>query len=165
GRSCARGTSPSLRPRQTTPAAAQERTRPQDESLIESAYSLNHRPDTLMLVGPDELARIRGLDADRVERALAFADACRINALSMIMEAGSGHIGTSFSSLDLLAWLHLEVLAGDDVAYSSKGHDAPALYSVLIGVGKLDFEKVHTLRREGGLPGHPDIHAVPVLAT
>ena len=36
-------------------------------------------------------------------RAAAFADACRINALSSIMEAGSGHIGTSFSVLDILA--------------------------------------------------------------
>ena len=32
--------------------------------------------------------------SDPVERAAAFADACRINALSSIMEAGSGHIGT-----------------------------------------------------------------------
>lgn len=132
---------------------------------MEAATSLHHRPDALMFVGPDELRRIRALDADPVERAHAFADACRINALSMIMEAGSGHIGTSFSSLDLLSWLHLEVLAGDDVAYSSKGHDAPAVYSVLIGVEKLAFELVHGLRRMGGLPGHPDIHAIPALDT
>ena len=49
---------------------------------------------------------------DPVARAAAFADACRINALSSIMEAGSGHIGTSFCVLDILAWLHLEVLRG-----------------------------------------------------
>ena len=40
--------------------------------------------------------------------------------------------------LDLLAWLHLEVLEGDDVCFSSKGHDAPAVYAVLAGTGKLD---------------------------
>lgn len=132
---------------------------------MEAATSLHHRPDALMFVGPDELRRIRGLDADPVERAHAFADACRINALSMIMEAGSGHIGTSFSSLDILSWLHLEVLRDDDIAYSSKGHDAPAVYSVLIGVEKIDFDLVHLLRRKEGLPGHPDIRRIPAVVT
>jgi transketolase len=102
---------------------------------------------------------------DPVQRAAAFADASRINALSSIMEAGSGHIGTSFSVLDILSWLHLEVVEGDDVVFSSKGHDAPAVYAVLAGVGKLDFALLHRLRRLGGLPGHPDIEAVPAVAT
>jgi transketolase len=53
-----------------------------------------------------ELERIRAAEADPVERAAAFADACRINALYMIARAGSGHIGTSFSCMDILAWLH-----------------------------------------------------------
>jgi transketolase len=81
------------------------------------------------------------------------------------MEAGSGHIGTCFSVLDILSWLHLELADGDDVVFSSKGHDAPPAYAVLVGVGKLDFELLHRLRRLGGLPGHPDIEAVPAVAT
>ena len=44
-----------------------------------------------------ELERIRSLDGDRYERAAAFADACRLNALYMIERAGSGHPGTTFS--------------------------------------------------------------------
>ena len=91
----------------------------------------------LRYVPLDELRRLRELDADPVERAHAFADACRINILYMIMRAGSGHIGTSFSSIDIVSWLHLEVLRDDDVYFSSKGHDAPALYAVLIGTGRL----------------------------
>src|SRR3712207_8276531 len=94
-----------------------------------------------------ELERLRGDVA-------AFADACRVNALSSIMEAGSGHIGTSFSVLDVLAWLHLEALEGDDVCFSSKGHDAPAVYAALAATGKLDFALLHGLRRLGALPGH-----------
>ena len=31
-----------------------------------------------------------------------LADGCRLNALSAIQAAGSGHIGTSFSSLDIM---------------------------------------------------------------
>jgi transketolase len=121
-------------------------------------------PVDLRYVPPAELERIRALD-DPVARAAAFADACRINALSSIMEAGSGHIGTSFSVMELLAWLHLSVLEGDDVAFSSKGHDAPAVYAVLAGTGRLEFDLLHRLRRIDGLPGHPDVHAVPAVQT
>lgn len=112
-----------------------------------------------------ELERIRALEADPVGRAAAFADACRINVLSMVMEAGSGHLGTSFSCLDVLSWLHLEVLGPDDRSFSSKGHDAPAVYAVLIGLGRLDFDLVHRLRRLDGLPGHPDVATTPQVFT
>ena len=47
--------------------------------------------------------------------------------------------------------------SNDDLYFSSKGHDAPGLYSVLIALGKLPFDKLHGLRRLGGLPGHPDV--------
>jgi transketolase len=132
---------------------------------VEAATFATGAPIALGYVPPAELERIRTELRDPVERAAAFADACRINALSSIMEAGSGHIGTSFSVLDLLAWMHLEVLAGDDVCFSSKGHDAPAVYAVLAATGRIPFERLHRLRRLDGLPGHPDIHAVPAVHT
>jgi transketolase len=116
-------------------------------------------------VPPSELERIRGLEAAPAARAAAFADACRLNVLSMVMEAGSGHLGTSFSCLDILSWLHLEVLRPEDRYFSSKGHDAPALYAVLIGLGRLPYELVHRLRRLDGLPGHPDLLATPEVVT
>ena len=131
---------------------------------MEAATFAANAPIRLRYVPPAELDGIRRIE-DPVQRAAAFADASRVNALSAIMEAGSGHIGTSFSVLDILSWLHLEVLRGDDVVFSSKGHDAPAVYAALAGMGKLDFELLHRLRRLGGLPGHPDIEAVPVVAT
>jgi transketolase len=112
-----------------------------------------------------ELERIRSLDADPRERVAAFADACRINTLTMIEYAGSGHIGTSFSCMDILAWMYLEQLDEGDRYFSSKGHDAPALYSVLIGLGRLPFEKLFALRRLGGLPGHPDVRTTPQVVT
>jgi transketolase len=120
---------------------------------------------TVSYVPYDELERIRALDVDPAERAAAFADACRINTLAMIETAGSGHIGTSFSSLDILSWLHLEVLRDSDRYFSSKGHDAPALYAVLIALGRIDFDKLFGLRRLGGLPGHPDVRTTPQVVT
>jgi transketolase len=131
---------------------------------MEAATFAANAPIALTYVPPAELERIRALE-DPVTRASAFADANRINALSSIMEAGSGHIGTSFSVADILAWLRLEVLEGDDVCFSSKGHDAPAVYAALAGAGKLDFALLHKLRKGDGLPGHPDIHATPQVHT
>jgi transketolase len=119
----------------------------------------------LAYVQADDLARLRDLDADPAERAAAFADACRLNALYMIERAGSGHPGTTLSSLDVVVWLHLEVLAPEDRYFSSKGHDVPGLYAVLAGLGRLDFDLIHHLRRLDGLPGHPDVAATPQVVT
>jgi transketolase len=126
----------------------------------------------LLYAPASELARVRQLPIPVTARAEIFAAVARINTLYMIARAGSGHIGTSFSSLDVVSWLFLEELrlpddrndesAPRDVYFSSKGHDVPALYSVLIGLGRLDFELLHQLRRLGGLPGHPDV-ATPYI--
>ena len=109
--------------------------------------------------------------ADPIARAELLADLCRINTLYMIMQAGSGHIGSSFSSMDLISWLWTGALvdpnsgrAGADTYFSSKGHDAPALYSLLIALEKLDASLLHKLRRLGGLPCPPDVDT-PFIAT
>lgn len=112
----------------------------------------------------DELKRVRSLDIPTSQIADLFAACCRLNTLSMIMEAGSGHIGSSFSSLDLVSWLYLNELEADDIYFSSKGHDAPGLYSVLIAMETIEFDKIHTLRKLGGLPGHPDV-SIPGMPT
>ena len=117
----------------------------------------------------DAIRRVRTI-ADPIARAAVLADVCRLNTLYMIMNAGSGHIGSSFSAMDLIAWLWTDYLVDpnshgrdSDVYFSSKGHDAPALYAVLIALEKLEFDLVHRLRRFGGLPGHPDV-GTPFIA-
>lgn len=93
-----------------------------------------------------------------------LAALARINALYMIAKAGSGHLGTTLSSVDIVAWLYLnELRVGDDpnspvdVYFSSKGHDVPAFYALMIALERLPFSLIHQLRRLGGLPGHPDV--------
>jgi len=88
----------------------------------------------LQYVPVSEFRRLLELDAPPVRRAAAFAALARINTLYMIAGAWSGHIGTSFSSLEIMSWLFLNEIRdldkGDnacDVFFSSKGHDAPAL--------------------------------------
>ena len=120
-------------------------------------------PD-LHYVPPKEFERLRRLPLKPMDRAALFATCCRINALYMIAQAGSGHIGSSFSSLDIVSWLYLNELQPDDLYFSSKGHDAPGLYAVLLGLGLIPFEQIHRLRRLPGLPGHPDV-ATPGIVT
>jgi transketolase len=126
---------------------------------------------TLSFVPLTVFRRIREADLATDARVAILADLCRINTLYMIMRAGSGHIGSSFSSTDLITWLWTQELVdansgapGADVYFSSKGHDAPALYSLLIALEKLDFDLVHRLRQIDGLPGHPDV-STPFIAT
>jgi transketolase len=125
----------------------------------------------LRYVPAAEFARVRGAKGSAVARAEAFAALARINTLYMIEGAWSGHIGTSFSSIEIMSWLFLNELRdlekgpqACDIFFSSKGHDAPALYSVLIGLGLLPEEKVHQLRRLHGLPGHPHVETPYVQA-
>lgn len=112
---------------------------------------------TLYYIPYSEFLRIRELALPSEQRAAIFADMCRLNALYMIARAGSGHIGSSFSSLDIISWLLLEEMTEEDVFFSSKGHDAPGYYAALIGMGRIKFDLIHKLRKIDGLPGHPDI--------
>src|SRR5215208_5504181 len=98
----------------------------------------------LQFVPLHEFRRVLDAPVSGVARVEAFAALARINVLYMIAGAWSGHIGTSFSSLDIMSWLFLNELRDlaqgpdeCDIFFSSKGHDAPALYSVLIGLGLL----------------------------
>src|SRR5436190_21793150 len=118
----------------------------------------------LRYVPVSEYRRVLDAAATAVARAEAFAALARINTLYMIAGAWSGHIGTSFSSLEIMSWVFLNELRDldkgpelCDIFFSSKGHDAPALYNVLIGLGLLPDEKLHQLRRLHGLPGHPHV--------
>ncbi len=126
--------------------------------------------EPLTFAPPAAIDAVRRATSDPYLRASLLADVCRLNTLYMIMQAGSGHIGSSFSSTDLITWLWTEELtdansgaAGADTYFSSKGHDAPALYALLLALGKLDFDLIHRLRRADGLPGHPDV-ATPFIA-
>ena len=128
---------------------------------------------TLYYVPKIEFDRVLSAQVSEIERIELFAALCRINTLYMIARCGSGHIGSSFSSLDIMAWMHLVHLRKEelsshtsvtDVFFSSKGHDAPGLYNVMIGMGKLEFDLLHKLRRLDGLPGHPDVGTPNIIA-
>jgi transketolase len=103
----------------------------------------------------------------RAENDLGLiADMCRGNALVAVKRAGSGHLGSSFSAMDIVVHLFFQELntaelgfghPDRDVYFSSKGHDVPGLYAVLHALGVLPAERLLRLRRLGGLDGHPDV--------
>lgn len=134
---------------------------------------ISHEVNGVLYYVPScEFERVLTSSIPKLKKAEIIAGFCRINTLYMIAKAGSGHIGSSFSSMDILTWLYFDELKGNinnnfaidgDIFFSSKGHDAPALYSVLIGFGKIDFEFIHNLRRLDGLPGHPDVSTPNII--
>jgi transketolase len=142
-----------------------------DPSTSSGSSRAKSRDDDALSYVPLEAFRgVQGV-ADPIQRAALIADLCRINTLFMVMQAGSGHIGSSFSSTDIITWLWTEALRDPngstpdaDVYFSSKGHDVPALYSLLIALEKLPFHLLPTLRQLNGLPGHPDV-STPYIAT
>ena len=61
-------------------------------------------PD-LRLISPTEADRVRSAVGDRDDGLALLADMCRANALVAVKRAGSGHLGSSFSALDMFVHL------------------------------------------------------------
>jgi len=134
----------------------------------------NPTTSLISFVPAKELQRSLTTKATIVARTALFSELSRINTLYLVARAGSGHLGSSFSAMDIVSWLFLNELKRSDPAdprtisdvyFSSKGHDAPGLYSVMIGLGILPFESIDKLRRLNGLPGHPDVKTIPQVQT
>lgn len=113
-----------------------------------------------------EFMRIKSARLDKYEKLAIIADMNRANTLTEIKRAGSGHLGSSFSAMDIVTWLYYEEMnvfnvgfdsPDRDVYFSSKGHDVPGLYASLYALEVLPEEKFLKLRRLGGLDGHPDL--------
>ncbi|MCX8093581.1 MAG: transketolase [Candidatus Goldbacteria bacterium] len=98
------------------------------------------------------------------------ANRMRMNVIKMLGCARSGHLGGSLSAVDIIATLYMHVMKIDpkrpdweerDRFVLSKGHGAPALYAALVEAGFFPEERLWTLRKIGGLSGHPDMKAIP----
>lgn len=95
----------------------------------------------------------------------------RKDIITAVYSAKSGHPGGSLSAADILAYLYFEEMNIDpekpdmperDRFVLSKGHAAPALYSVLAERGYFDKGLLKTLRHVGSiLQGHPDMKHIP----
>ncbi len=120
----------------------------------------------LMFIPQTEFIRVEQELKDKEQQLPLLADMCRLNALSMVKNAGSGHLGSSLSSMDIVVSLYYKFMnlremglnsPDRDIYFSSKGHDVPGLYAVLHSIGILPDEKIARLRKLNGLDGHPDL--------
>ena len=87
---------------------------------------------------------ISNQDLSLIQRQSIISSMLRINILCSIQKAGSGHLGTSLSALEIMlsSIMYLNQFPEKETHFfSSKGHDAPALYSVLYSLGIIDFNK------------------------
>ena len=100
----------------------------------------------------------------------AVAAKGRLLGLDMVYHCASGHLGGSFSAMDILTVLYFDVMNVDpknpqdpdrDRFVLSKGHCTPALYPILAQRGFFPEEDLRLFRSvEGHLSGHAEMHHV-----
>ncbi len=111
------------------------------------------------------------MDATIKKQLEATACKVRMGVIEGVYNAKSGHPGGSLSISDLLTYLYFAKLNVDpknpkmperDRVVLSKGHCAPALYSVLAHRGYFSEDELKKLRHIGAmLQGHPDMKGTP----
>ena len=108
------------------------------------------------------------MDATIKKQLEITAAKVRMGVIEGTFNAKSGHPGGSLSICDLMTYLYWVKMNVDpknpdmeqrDRFVLSKGHCAPALYSILAEKGFFDKEELKSLRHIGALlQGHPCIH-------
>lgn len=110
---------------------------------------------------------------DELQKKQLQTTACkvRMGIIEGVFNAKSGHPGGSLSIADTLTYLYFAKMnvypenpkcSERDRFVLSKGHTAPALYSVLAHRGYFPVEELKTLRHIGArLQGHPDMKHIP----
>ena len=107
-----------------------------------------------------------------IEELKTQANTIRKDILRMIYNIQSGHLGGSFSMVEMLTALYFDEMHYDpkdpclkdrDRFILSKGHTAPALYATLANAGYFPKEKLMTSfrRMDSMLQGHPDMKKTP----
>lgn len=103
---------------------------------------------------------------DKKKLALAAAKA-RLDAVTMVYKAASGHPGGSLSCIDVLTYLYFEEMNVSPETYQdpdrdrfvmSKGHCSPAMYSVLAERGFFPVSDLDQFRRiDAHMSGHVEM--------
>ena len=111
------------------------------------------------------------MDQSKELKLKRLANNVRFGIIESLYNAACGHPGGSLSIADIITYLYFEEMnidpknpkaEGRDRFVLSKGHTAPALYSVLAERGYFDKEELGTLRKtDSRLQGHPDMKGIP----
>jgi transketolase len=128
----------------------------------------------LQILPKSEFSKIYNASIEKYQKLSLIADMCRLNTFVSVKKAGSGHLGSSFSAMDIAVYLYYERMntvelgidsPDRDIYFSSKGHDVPGLYSIFYSLGILPLEKLLKLRRMNGVDGHPEINIPGIEAS
>lgn len=104
---------------------------------------------------------------EEIKRLEKISRQIRLNILRMLYQAGSGHLGSAMSTLELLVALYFgKILKYDpkkpawqnrDYFLLSNGHACPALYAILAQAGFFPLSKLknNLFKLDTGLEGHP----------
>ena len=111
------------------------------------------------------------MDKSKKTELARLANNVRMGIIEGVYNAACGHPGGSLSIADIITYLYFEEMNVDpknpkmesrDRFVLSKGHTAPALYSVLAERGFIPKEDLKTLRKtDSYLQGHPDMKGTP----
>ncbi len=110
------------------------------------------------------------MEKSRIKELSIIAAKARILGLNAVYESQSGHIGGSFSAMEILTLLYFETLKADpskpddpnrDRFVLSKGHCTPGLYSILAMRGYFPLEDLLLFRSiKGHMSGHAEMRHV-----
>lgn len=110
------------------------------------------------------------MDITKKKELEVLAATARIGIIEGVYNAKSGHPGGSLSIVDTLTYIYFNEMNIDsknpkcedrDRFVLSKGHCAPALYSVLALKGYFPIEEIKNLRKvDAMLQGHPDMKGI-----
>ena len=111
------------------------------------------------------------LNFEQIKKLESLAKTIRVDILKMLNKACSGHTGGSLSTVEIIVSLYFHKMRHNpknpawpdrDRFVLSKGHGAPALYTVLARSGYFDLSELMNLRKLGSiLQGHPDMKVTP----
>lgn len=110
-----------------------------------------------------------------IEQLALRANHIRQDIITMLEEAGSGHVGGPLGMADVYSALYFEILKHNpkrpdwperDRLILSCGHTAPVRYAAMAEAGYFPRKELLTLRQLGSrLQGHPHNHSLPGLET
>jgi len=83
----------------------------------------------------------------------------RRQIIRALVGGGRGHVGPSFSLVEIMRVLYDDVLKPEDICILSKGHGCLAQYVMLVDKGLVDGKDLDGFCRQGALlGGHPEHH-------
>ena len=77
----------------------------------------------IKLIPYKEFKRVNSADIDKYLKLQLLADMCRANTIASVKRAGSGHLGSSLSSLDIVTALYFNELNISEVGISHPDRD------------------------------------------